>query len=147
MFVYIHKYSFEFSNTTETDMKIVAYASLSPTEFFPEPNNKQRYYCICTQVEDNLYMDTVYTCGTVIAIFDVDKNRPAAQPKFKFLIHANSPTEALDLTVWYDHRVIDAKVEKVSNKRYKITGFTIVTQEMKNVGRFSHHMFVDAIVI
>lgn len=128
-------------------MKIVAYASLTPSEFFPEPDNKQRYYCVCTQLPDTLYMDNVYTCGNVLAIFDVDKNRPAARPEFKFLIHANSPTEAIDIKVWYGHRVIDAKVEKTSNKRYKVTGCTVVTQEMKNVGRFSHHMFVDAIVI
>ena len=128
-------------------MKIIAYANLSPTEFYPEPNNKQRYYSICTQVKDNLFMDNVYTCGHVLAVFDHDKNRPAAQPEFKFLIHANSPSEAIDITVWYDHRVIDAKVEKVSNKRYKVTGCTVVTREMKNVGRFSHQLFVDALVI
>lgn len=128
-------------------MRIVAYASLSPTEFFPEPNNKQRYYSICTEVKDTLYMDTVYTCDKVIAIFDVDKKRPPAQSTFKFVINANSPAKELHITVWYEHRVVDASVDKVSDKRYKITGYTRVTQEMKNVGRFTHHLYVDAIVL
>ena len=126
------------------NMKVVAYACLSPIEFFPEPRKKKRYYSICAELPDSIKQEHVYEKGTALAIFDADKYRPAANPTFKFIIHSLRNRSDLKLEVRYDSSVIKATIVKEGNKKYKISGCTIASKGDRMVGRFAHMMWAEA---